>query len=99
MGVPTDSLKTVPKFPQAQVNIVNPDAAPYSPTRLMTPKMRPDLLLMVRYEPLALPATGFSLVAWSRSSCIRTTEPILSDVAYTENTNVKMMANRTAVCV
>lgn len=66
---------------------------------LMTPKMRPFLLRMVKYEPPALPDTGLAVEAAERRSCMVEMEPIFSDVPYTVKTNTKMMINSTVVCV
>lgn len=66
---------------------------------LMTPKMRPFLLRMVKYEPPAFPATGLAADAAVRRLCIEAMEPIFSDVPYTVKMNTNMMMNSTVVCV
>ena len=77
------SLKTVAKFPMI----------------LITPKTRPLRERIVRYEPCALPGTGFASDAFSSNSCIFEIDPIFGEVAYTVKTKVKIMAKRTVVCV
>ncbi|PAK71783.1 hypothetical protein B8W95_13020 [Staphylococcus pasteuri] len=67
--------------------------------RLMTMKIIPEEDWNVKYEPSLLPSTGQSLPAWTSRSYMREGEPILSEVAYTVNWNVRMMAKRAHVWI
>jgi hypothetical protein len=68
-----------------------PTYVPKLPTMLITKKIAPSLLRMVKYEPPALPSTGYSAAALTRRSNTAPGDPKTSLVAYAVNAKTRMI--------